>query len=480
MSEHLSTLQLRHLTARTLPAAELTALASHIASCDACKEQFRLTRRTRAVDASLSFTLAPEAWLRHEHLQYEQIASYIEGGLDAEEREIADLHLRGCVGCAEDVRSLREFRRRIAPEMSVSYGPAEKAEARKALRPAAGWLGWRWKPAYAAALALAFVTFALVAALIFKDQGAENQQANVSQPEGSRSVPESGGAPAVGQQQTSGGNGGTVANVASASNNSGAGSTPAVKPPRTAPTQVRSSRAARNGVANRPAVAATTAELNDGDNRITIDGTGNATGLSRLTPADEKIIRETLLAQNLSRPAELSELAGEQSALRGGPTAPQSFRLYAPARAVTADDRPTFRWAAMPGATSYRVYVGDPDNNEVANSGELSPSVTEWTPGAPLARGKVYTWAVIAKVNGKDVISPAPSQAEMRFKVLSADAHNELKSLQNNTRSHLALGVFYARAGMLDEAEREFRALVRLNPTSPLAAKLLRSVQSWR
>jgi hypothetical protein len=87
---------------------------------------------------------------------------------------------------------------------------------------------------------------------------------------------------------------------------------------------------------------------------------------------------------------------------------------------------------------------------------------------------------VIAKVNGGDVIAPAASQPEMRFKVLSAEALRGLTELGNGRRSHLALGIFYARAGMVEEAERELTALVRQNPKSQVALKLLRSVQSWR
>jgi hypothetical protein len=46
--------------------------------------------------------------------------------------------------------------------------------------------------------------------------------------------------------------------------------------------------------------------------------------------------------------------------------------------------------------------------------------------------------------------------------------------------SHLVLGVTYARAGLLEEAGREFEALVRENPESPLARQLLEQVQSRR
>ena len=46
--------------------------------------------------------------------------------------------------------------------------------------------------------------------------------------------------------------------------------------------------------------------------------------------------------------------------------------------------------------------------------------------------------------------------------------------------SRLALGVIYARAGLLDEAEREFRALLEENPASATAQKLLRDVRARR
>jgi lipopolysaccharide biosynthesis regulator YciM len=42
------------------------------------------------------------------------------------------------------------------------------------------------------------------------------------------------------------------------------------------------------------------------------------------------------------------------------------------------------------------------------------------------------------------------------------------------------LGVLYARAGMVDEAEREFQALVESNSNSSVARSLLLSVREWR
>jgi lipopolysaccharide biosynthesis regulator YciM len=86
---------------------------------------------------------------------------------------------------------------------------------------------------------------------------------------------------------------------------------------------------------------------------------------------------------------------------------------------------------------------------------------------------------VIALVDGKKVISPSASAPETKFAVLSAADLQELTRLKKS-KSHLALGVFYARAGLLNEAEREFQNLVKLNPQSELPRKLLRSVRSTR
>ena len=478
MSEHFSTVQMRHFSARTLPAAEMTALAEHLTSCVTCKKQFQLTHRASKADALLFFTLAPEVLLRHEHLQYEQLAHYLDGGLDVEGRELIHLHLGLCEQCREDVQSLREFRQKIAPEMSVSYAPAERDSGRRVMRPVAGWFGWL-RPAYAAAAA-AVLLAALVAVLSLSNRRTDEQQAEVSQQTGESIAASPDKNPASAPQMTANDNVASAGNVRLANNNSGNTNSAVEATQRIAPSQVQA-RASIQRIKKSPSAStAAVAEINDGDQKIIIDVAGNVTGLDRLKPADTQIIKETLLAQHITKPSELSELVGNQGGLRGNATAGQTFRLLSPARIVTANDRPTFKWEALPGATSYRVYVSDADNREVADSGELPVTVAEWTPKTSLPRGKVFSWAVIAKVDGNDIISPAASQPEARFKILSGEALGELDALQNGPRSHLAMGITYARLGMLDEAEREFKILVRQNPNSPFALRLLRSVQSWR
>jgi hypothetical protein len=89
------------------------------------------------------------------------------------------------------------------------------------------------------------------------------------------------------------------------------------------------------------------------------------------------------------------------------------------------------------------------------------------------------TWTVMAVVDGKEIVSPGPSAPEMKFQILSMSNLKELNQLKR-TRSHLALGVFYTRVGMIAEAEREFQKLLRLNPNSKAVGHLLRSFRLVR
>jgi hypothetical protein len=153
-----------------------------------------------------------------------------------------------------------------------------------------------------------------------------------------------------------------------------------------------------------------------------------------------------------------------------------SFSLQSPVGVLVRAEAPTFRWNALEGATSYTVKVFDSGFNRVMTSGPVSK--TEWTATRSLLRGAVYTWQVTAVVEGKEIQAPAPPAPEARFRVLGRAQEDGLKRAEKlYGGSHLTLGVLYSRAGLLDEAEREFRALLAANPDSKVAQKLLRNIQ---
>jgi predicted Zn-dependent protease len=94
-----------------------------------------------------------------------------------------------------------------------------------------------------------------------------------------------------------------------------------------------------------------------------------------------------------------------------------------------------------------------------------------------LKRGGIYTWTIRA-VNKEGDASSVVSQG--KFRVLSQDKVRELNQLKTSSQSHFAIGLFYAREGMVADAEREFRVLLKANPNSPVLKKLIKDVGSWQ
>lgn len=78
---------------------------------------------------------------------------------------------------------------------------------------------------------------------------------------------------------------------------------------------------------------------------------------------------------------------------------------------------------------------------------------------------------------GKIVIAPEATSA--RSQALAAGKAAELDEWMHSAgTSHLLRGLGNARAGLVEEAAREFRILVQDNPDSPLARQLLEQVET--
>jgi hypothetical protein len=157
-------------------------------------------------------------------------------------------------------------------------------------------------------------------------------------------------------------------------------------------------------------------------------------------------------------------------------SAPNEFSVQGPAGIVIETDRPTFRWTALGGAT-YTVSIYDSNVSKVAESDSLTS--TEWTPPTALARGRTYVWQVRATTSdGQQVVAPSPAAGRAKFKVLEQSSLERIAlAKQSGSNSHLLMGVLYAEAGLVSDAEREFNALLAANPNSSTARKLLQSVR---
>ena len=439
MTEHLTKSQTERFCARALPEADLTSMGQHLAECNQCHRQFteRLGSQT---SEDFGFTLSPEHWFRHDHLDFEQLVSLADKTLNQSERELIDIHLRACEACREDVRSFIAFREKTDRELDISYASIRRQPDATSTPGVPWWPRLASRPTYAmAVIALVVILTAIVAILV--KRRTEPLEAKRTEPNQIGVVPT------------------PIPTVSVAASNS----SPSPESVGT-PTPIDDS--------------SLVATLRDGNREITLDRGGHVSGLDDVAEVTRREIADALLAEKIERPTVLNDIAGQSSALRG-PTSAKTFRLLSPGRSVIVDDRPTFKWEKLAGASSYRVYVGDSLGREIAQSQELTSEQMMWRVPKPLDRNQVYSWNVVATIDGNEVASPGPSSPEMKFRVLSLGEFQKIEQLKK-TRSHLSLGVAYAKAGLVSEAEKEFQTLVQLNPESQLARKLLRSVRAMR
>lgn len=217
--------------------------------------------------------------------------------------------------------------------------------------------------------------------------------------------------------------------------------------------------------------------LNDGSQKVTMDQQGALSGLERLPLPVQQKVRAALQTGKLEHPSALAQLNNQPSKLLSNSGNGLPFRLIGPLGQVVRSEQPTFRWRELAGAQSYVVTVTDADLNEVATSPPLNTN--EWRISKPLKEGGIYSWQVTAMKDGVRITSPVLPAPQAKFKVIDRATSELLKQAQSAyPDSHLTLGVLYAEAGLLDEAEQELRVLVRNNPRARIAQKLLQNVRA--
>lgn len=218
-------------------------------------------------------------------------------------------------------------------------------------------------------------------------------------------------------------------------------------------------------------------QLNDAGSVIGLDNEGRVAGLESAPPSFQQAARQALDGK-IDVPQEIVDLrSGESGATRSAKT-PSADRkgivLLAPVDKVIRTERPTFSWKPFSGSQYYLVTVVTDGYDSVERSGRLTQ--TQWTATKPLGDdAKYYRWQVEAYTDeGKEPVRSVSSW----IKILDQAKAQELRAAETKyTNSHLLLGSLYAQAGLLDEAEREFQLLLKANPKSPVAQRLLKSVQ---
>jgi hypothetical protein len=430
LAAHLSAKSINDYRRRTMSPAELIIADDHLATCDVCYQRVSHSDDPEDMFVSVPTDALTAATGESGHLSYEQLASYVDGELDEVEREICDVHLQICKQCSDELRDLNVFK----AAMSDSLGKDRRASSSPLSEKLV--LFWRrptrWSPLqFAGAATLAALVIAGIAWSVWTISRSRRTE-----------ITESTRRPTTSESPA-----------------------PSVEGPIQSASPVAS-----------PQIALT---LNDGGGQVTLDRDGNLSGLGDLSPLHQQAVRTALTTGRLGTPLELAELTKKAGVLMGGKAEGVSFALLGPVGTVVRTTRPTFHWQPLDGASAYFVNIYDSSFSKVATSPQLS--APQWTIPSSLRRGIAYLWQVTALRDGKEIKSPVQPAPEARFKILERAKADELERARRAyPNSHLLLGTLYAQAGLLDDAERELRALAAANPKSSVAQRLLHNVRTIR
>ena len=431
---HLTQKQIEDYCKHQLPAAEVLLVTDHLGACEVCRAQIQAAGNGDVAFFDLRSQVFDEAIENGAHLTMDEAAAYIDRHLAGEELRVVDDHLTHCDECVLAINDLRAFRNKIAPSLDREYQPENQprsvtSPAETAHTPRSGSFG-----AFTARLraslvpAFAFATLAiLLLSIIAWFAWRKPQEREIANTPGPTSQP-------------------------------------------TAPPQVSSPEPV-------PPAPAVVAQVTDGSGVLTLDQQGKLSGADDLPPAYQDLVKKALTSGRIEKSSQLQGLTRPSSSLMGSDNAKTDFAVLEPIGNVLLTNRPTFRWKAMEGATGYMVEVFDEKFNPVTASQQLT--TLTWTTRLP--QGHVYSWQVKAIKDGQEITSPRPPAPQAKFRVLDQAKASELENARRAyPSSHLTLGMLYADAGLLREAEQEFRLLQKANPNSELARNLLRQVQSLR
>ena len=431
MSEHLTQIQIVDYGRRPIPTAEWLFVSDHLAVCEECRLQVEEVVDTEATFLSLKsgiFDKVEGGTLVAEdiHLTFEQMAGFVDETIV--DLQVVEEHLAWCEACETAVEDLRAFKEQIAPELEQesSLPPIRGTTESPWHRLLAAMISLQPKSAvlvFGSALAILLVTIGWLASLALPGMN-DKTEVGVIPP------------------------------------------SPGVSPS-TLPSSPPESSA-----------AVMIARINDGEGEISLDESGRLLGVEHLPSTYQQMVKKALTDQRIERSSLLAGLIQPGSRSRGqSGTGSAKFSVIEPVGAVILSNRPTFRWTKLDGATGYVVEVYDEFFNQLVSS----PQITHhsWTAPRSLKRDGTYYWQVKAIKDGQEFKAPRPPAPQAKFRILDeATADDLAKARRDYGSSHLVLGLLYAEAGLLEEAELEFKALVKNNPDSALGNRLLRQVQT--
>lgn len=420
MTQHPTKQELDDYRGRVLAPADFLSVHRHVTSCALCSAQCNSPEDLSRDLEELNTALLDGPDDTPYHLSADEVRAYAQGTLDEIDLEIAESHLSICSTCLGEVQRHPSGSERVVPS---DVKPA-------VFRPPA--LSNRSQPWRVAAVVSFGIILILLTLLMLRSKSSQPKQqaggpGNISSPQSSPAQVVQG--PTPGQQPSPD--------------------------------------------------AQLVLVLNDGNQKVTLDKQGTMAGLDQLSSPIKQRIQAALQTGKLEYTSALAQVNSRPGNQRGESVDGLPFRLIGPVGQMVRSQQPTFRWHALDGAESYTVTVTDTDLNVIAISPPLSTS--EWRISKPLKEGRIYSWQVTALKDGVRITSPVLPAPQAKFKVIERATAEMLKQAElAYPNSHLTLGVLYAEAGLLDEAEQELQALVRDNSGADIAAKLLQHLNAMR
>ncbi len=418
MTQHPTKAELNDYRDRVLAPAVFLDVHQHVTTCPRCSAQCNSSEDLARdlQDLNSALLYAPDD--TPYHLSAAEVSAYAQGTLAEIDLEIAESHLETCSTCLGEVQRQAENERVLATNVK-----------RVAFRPRA--LLSRRQPWRVAAVVLLGAMLIFLTVMLLRSRLGQNKQQAVDP-----------------------------------NNMSSPGSSPAQVVQGPSPVEPMSD-------------GQLVLVLNDGNQKVTLDQQGTLAGLEELPSTVKQKIQTVLQTGKLEAPPALAQLRSRPGNQRGDSGNGLPFRLIAPLRQMARSDHPTFRWQALAGAQSYTVTVTDADLNEIETSPPLS--TTEWRITKQLKEGEIYSWQVTALKDGARITSPVLPAPQAKFKVIDRETAKMLDQAQlAYPNSHLTLGVLYAEAGLLDEAEQELKALAADNPDARITVKLLQQINALR
>ena len=434
MSAHLSNEIVERFHRQSLTGADRGAIYNHVLGCETCRGKV-VTSQTAAVALrTLTDHMLPQEGDEPFHLDPATIDAFVNDTLDPLDRSTVKLHLEDCQECADEVNDFRE-------SLATMKAASREHRVGKSVAIPSPDPRTRFSVPMRIAAAVALITFTTIALIVLYKW----RTTSILTTEGSPPTP------------------------------SASPQAPGVVP---SPALATSPQLVENPPGKGPVEkeADVIAVLKDGSNEITLDRSGNVSGLPSVPSESRDAVKEALSGEPIARPAVLDEIATAAVSERGTTGNEERIRIAGPTNRVIVETQPTLRWNLSKTAEAYRVEIADATFHQIAKSEDLPATSQNWRSPTQLKRGAVYTWTIRA-VDKTGQPSTISSQA--KFKVLSEDKVRQINRLKASG-SHIALGLLYAREGMVAEAEREFGILVKENPDSAVAKKLLKDVRSWR